>query len=202
MHNPSCPNCEWTNQPGASVCQRCGAPLGAYTVPPQQQPSPSYYYPPPPVPAKKGMGKGMIAMIVIGVILAVSVPVIGIVAAIAIPSLLAARRASNESAALGNLRTIGSAEATYLSENGKPGTFAELTAAQFLDSGWSDGCVRDSYRFRLVSIDAKNATFEFAAEPTSPSNGARSYTLTEDFIIRYQVGATAPKGKTGKEIGS
>jgi Tfp pilus assembly protein PilE len=200
MHNPSCPNCEWTNQPGSAVCQRCGAPLGGFAGPPQQHP-PSYYYPPPPVPPKKGMSKGVIAAIVIGVVLAVSVPVIGIVAAIAIPSLLAARRASNESAAVGNLRTIASAEATYLSQTGKTGTIAELKAAQMIDSSWSDGAVRDSYRIRQVSIDPKAMTFEFAAEPTSASNGSKSYNITEDYIIRYQVGATAPKGKSGKEIG-
>jgi Tfp pilus assembly protein PilE len=202
MHNPSCPNCEWTNQPGASTCQRCGAPLGGFTGPPHQQQPPNYYYPPPPVPAKKGMSKGVIAAIVIGVVLAVSVPVIGIVAAIAIPSLLAARRASNESAAIGNLRTIASAEATHISETGKFGTIAELTAAQMLDSSWSDGCIRDSYRFRQVSIDSKAMKFEFTAEPTSASNGAKSYNITEDYVIRYQAGATAPKGKSGKEIGS
>jgi type IV pilus assembly protein PilA len=148
------------------------------------------------------MSKALIAGLVIGGLLVVSVPVIGIVAAIAIPSLLAARRAANESAAVGNLRTIGSAEATYLSETGKTATLAELKKMNLLDASWADKAVRDGYVIRQVSVDPDDQTFEFAAEPSSGSNGTRSYNITEDFVIRYASGAMAPKGTAGKQIGS
>ena len=46
--------------------------------------------------------------------LLIVVAIIGIIAAIAIPSLLSARRAANEAAAIGSLRAFGSAEATGL----------------------------------------------------------------------------------------
>ncbi len=46
------------------------------------------------------------------------VAIIGIIAAIAIPSLLRARVSANESAALGDIRTLISAEAAYHAANG------------------------------------------------------------------------------------
>ena len=45
--------------------------------------------------------------------LMIVVAIIAIIAAIAIPNLLRARLASNESAAIGAMRTLGSAEATF-----------------------------------------------------------------------------------------
>ena len=50
--------------------------------------------------------------------LLIVVAIIGIIAAIAIPSLLRARVAANESATLGDIRTLISAQATYQSANG------------------------------------------------------------------------------------
>jgi Zn-dependent protease with chaperone function/type II secretory pathway pseudopilin PulG len=47
----------------------------------------------------------------------VMVAVVGMIAAIAIPSLLRARVSANESATLGDIRTVISAQATYASEN-------------------------------------------------------------------------------------
>jgi type IV pilus assembly protein PilA len=51
------------------------------------------------------------------VVFLLMVAVIGIIAAIAIPSLLRARVSANEAGAIGNLRTIVSAEAAYQSAN-------------------------------------------------------------------------------------
>src|SRR5689334_8779180 len=49
--------------------------------------------------------------------LLIVVAIIGIIAAIAIPSLLRARVASNEAGAIGDLRTVVSAQAAYASAN-------------------------------------------------------------------------------------
>src|SRR5919106_979946 len=57
--------------------------------------------------------------------LLIVVAIIGIIAAIAIPNLLASRKASNEAAAIGSMRTIGSAQATYLSTVGGNATYAQ-----------------------------------------------------------------------------
>ena len=131
--------------------------------------------------------------------LLIVVAIIGIIAAIAIPSLLAARRASNESAAIGNLRTIGSAEATYYANKGEYGGFANLTANQMLDNQWTSGVVRDSYSVSQVS--ASDDEFEYSAEPTSSSSGTRSFNIVEDFVIRESDGLTAPVGTAGSAIG-
>jgi type IV pilus assembly protein PilA len=50
--------------------------------------------------------------------LLIVVAIIGIIAAIAIPSLLRARVSSNESATIGDVRTVISAQAAYQSSNG------------------------------------------------------------------------------------
>ena len=57
--------------------------------------------------------------------LLIVVAIIGIIAAIAIPSLLRARVSANESAALGDIRTVISAQAAYHSANG--GFYGPLT---------------------------------------------------------------------------
>jgi type II secretory pathway pseudopilin PulG len=63
-------------------------------------------------------GRGMaIAGIILGAVSFVMIPIIGIISAIAIPSLLRARVAANESAAIGDLRTVISGEAAYASQN-------------------------------------------------------------------------------------
>ena len=121
--------------------------------------------------------------------LLIVVAIIGIIAAIAIPSLLAARRAANESAAIGNLRTIGGAQATYFSQRGRYTDFAGLTAMSMLDSAMSNGATRDSYG--LTTVGVPNVSFEFAATPASPSSGTRAFNIIDDFVIRQ---ATAPPG--------
>ena len=58
--------------------------------------------------------------------LLIVVAIILIIATIAIPSLLRSRQAANESAAVANLRTINTAEVTYLSSSG--GNYGDLPA--------------------------------------------------------------------------
>jgi type IV pilus assembly protein PilA len=59
--------------------------------------------------------------------LLIVVAIIGILSAIAVPSLLRARISGNESSAIGSMRTIGSAEASYSLAAGN-GAFAVLLA--------------------------------------------------------------------------
>jgi hypothetical protein len=68
-------------------------------------------------PATHG-GKGLaIAGIVTSVLSFLAIPLFGIIAAIAIPSLLRARISANEAGAIGDIRTVISAEAAYSSAN-------------------------------------------------------------------------------------
>ena len=59
--------------------------------------------------------------------LLIVVAIIGIIAAIAIPSLLRARVSANEAQAIGDTRSVISAEQTYASANG--GFFSDLVGA-------------------------------------------------------------------------
>jgi type IV pilus assembly protein PilA len=59
--------------------------------------------------------------------LLIVIAIIGVVAAMAVPALLAARVAANESAAIGSLRAINSAQASYHATAGGGG-YAELLA--------------------------------------------------------------------------
>jgi type II secretory pathway pseudopilin PulG len=69
-------------------------------------------------PAEYG-GRGMaVAGIALAVISILLTPFIGIIAAIAIPSLMRARISANESAIIGDIRTVIMAESAYQSANG------------------------------------------------------------------------------------
>jgi type IV pilus assembly protein PilA len=133
--------------------------------------------------------------------LLIVVAIIGIIAAIAIPSLLAARRASNESAAVGNLRTIGSAQAAYLSQTGQSGTFATLVTAGNLDAQWTNNVTRDSYKFVFVSGGGNNGQFCITAQPNSDGQGRKAYAIVEDQVVRFLSGITPPGSGSGTAIG-
>jgi prepilin-type N-terminal cleavage/methylation domain-containing protein len=60
--------------------------------------------------------------------LLIVVAIIGIIAAIAVPGLLRARMSGNEASAIGSIRTIASAEATYASSCGGGGYAVTMTA--------------------------------------------------------------------------
>jgi hypothetical protein len=69
-------------------------------------------------PAEFG-GKGMaIGGIVCAALSLILIPFIGIIAAIAIPGLLRARTSANESATIGDIRSVISAEVAYAASNG------------------------------------------------------------------------------------
>lgn len=200
MNTFTCSRCGLPNPPSSSACARCGLPLGTAAggpggawSPPQQQP---YFAPPPP----KKRSTGVIVAIVLGSLLVVGIPVVGIVAAIAIPSLIRARAAANEAAAIGTLRSIASAEETYFSRNRKYATFAELVSGNLVDSALSNGATRNGYVFREVKVSEKG--FEFSAEPSAEvTTGDAAYNITQDFVIRYREGRTAPTGTSGVPVG-
>src|SRR5437762_8415760 len=67
--------------------------------------------------------------------LLIVVAIILIIATIAIPSLLRSRQAAQESSAVAQVRTVNTAEVTYLSSNqGSYGGVADLIAQGVLDS--------------------------------------------------------------------
>ena len=132
--------------------------------------------------------------------LLIVVAIIGIIAAIAIPNLLASRRAANESAAIGSLRTIGSAEATYLSTIGNNTTYATLTqlgTSQLVDTvlGCATApCTKSGYAF--TTTNPTTGTFVSNADPSSASTGTRHFFADDSGVIRSASGATANASST------
>ncbi len=134
---------------------------------------------------------------------AFSVAAIGVIAAIAIPSLLRARGAANESAAIGTLRSLVSAQYEFHATKGRYvryGTMAELAAANLISSELYNGVERNGYIFREVRPTAK--TFEYSATPVGATTGDRSYNVTEDGVIRWSDSKVPPRRKAGRPLGS
>jgi len=67
--------------------------------------------------------------------LLIVVAIIGIIAAIAVPGLLRARQSGNEASAIGSVRAINSAEATYAASCGGGGYASTLTALGLAPAG-------------------------------------------------------------------
>src|SRR5947207_13955640 len=99
--------------------------------------------------------------------LLIVVAIILIIATIAIPSLLRSRQAANESAAVAQVRTITTAEVTYLSSSGGAyGTVTQLVSAGLLDSGFNS--TKGGYNYGV----ATNGTdYTITAALASPING-------------------------------
>ena len=138
--------------------------------------------------------------------LLIVVAIIGIIAAIAIPNLLSSRRAANEGSAISSVRTLGSAQATYLSTVGN-GQFAANLAGLRTSGGNTIGLIdqvlsqgtKSGYTFtsaRLAVVAGLPERFDTTAVPTAATGltatGSRSFYAGEDGIIYGTVGGTAP----------
>jgi type IV pilus assembly protein PilA len=127
--------------------------------------------------------------------LLIVVAIIGIIAAIAIPSLLRARVSANETAAIGDTRTVVSAEAAY--QSAASGFYGELTCLavpgpciaayvgpSFLDSTIASTVVKQGYA-RAVNYDAPltitgltnpHGTYCYESSPVVPATtGVRAF---------------------------
>ncbi len=113
--------------------------------------------------------------------LLIVVAIIGIIAAIAIPNLLKSRQAANESSAIGSVRTIGTAQATYQLTTGKGKHFAgaggdALLVLSDATQGHIDATLgagaKSGYTFTCVGVDATATTASYFDTLGNPqSNG-------------------------------
>ena len=135
--------------------------------------------------------------------LLIVVAIIGIIAAIAIPNLLASRRAANEGSAQQSLRTISSAEATYLNTagSGSYGTLNDLMTKNLVDSvlGQADTTAKSGYLFTMNPVAPTPAQFWAFALPATTSGvgatGTRRFGISEDGVLRGDTDLTAPAGE-------
>jgi prepilin-type N-terminal cleavage/methylation domain-containing protein len=114
--------------------------------------------------------------------LLIVVAIILIIATIAIPNLVQIRKFTHESAAVSNLRTINTAEVTYLSSS--PGTYGnipDLITAGLLDSRF--GGTISGYGFQ---IQASGSDYTATASPASTNSGRYGYYTTPEAVVRYQ----------------
>lgn len=135
--------------------------------------------------------------------LLIVVAIIGIIAAIAIPNLLKSRQAANEASAIGSVRTLGPAQATYQSTRGKGKDFAvgftELLADNAIDSALGSGA-KSGFTFEEVGVAAAAGVpsyFNTGANPQSTGNfgtGNRSFYSNETYVVYQQDGDIAVGG--------
>ena len=136
-----------------------------------------------------------------------------VIAAIAIPNLLRARIAANESSAVGNLRTINTAQVMYSVSYPNRGFARDLatlgpdpggtTVTSAKHAGIIDAalgaatctagtwCSKSGYRFTLKAVCTERGCKQFVAvaTPESAGTGTRNFCSTSDGLIRFQVGA-------------
>ena len=133
-------------------------------------------------------------------------------AAIAIPNLLRAKNAANDSAAVGSLRTVVTAQVAYSTTypdrgyardlaslgpaTGAPGApspdhadlvDASLAGVACTARAW---CIKDGFRFRMNSVCVQQQCGEFVAmaTPVAANTGSRNFCSTSDGVIRFNIG--------------
>jgi prepilin-type N-terminal cleavage/methylation domain-containing protein len=131
--------------------------------------------------------------------LLIVVAIILIIATIAIPSLLRSRQAANESAAVANLRTVNTAEVTYLSSSGGTyGTLADLIGTRLLDDTFTG--TKAGYLYN-ITLDSTFQDYTATANPASPNTGRWGYYSIPDAVVRYSTDtALAPAGQSGRSV--
>jgi len=131
--------------------------------------------------------------------LLIVVAIILIIAAIAIPNLLRARIAANESAAVGALRTLNTAQISYNSSFPTIGfatSLSSLAGTNCAPPGSSGACIIDTqlasgtksgYSFAISGTSGTpNATYTFIASPLTPNQtGVRYFCSFGDAVLRY-----------------
>ena len=147
--------------------------------------------------------------------LLIVVAIILIIAAIAIPSLLRSRIAANDSAAAATIRTLNTAQLTYLSSYPKNGYSSSLRhlGPNGLDCGTGvvdfrhaclidavvgcavAPCAKSGYHYFLTNSSAVFPVPDYvvAAGPLSwGSSGNQNFCSTEDGVVRSSLDGTTP----------
>ena len=149
--------------------------------------------------------------------LLIVVAIIGIIAAIAVPGLLRARMSGNESSAIGSMRAINSAQASYSSSNGGGyatsltilGTACQGSTQGFIspDLGRAATAQKSGYTVTMATAgtvitgvtdctaaaNAVNTDFYGTAVPqNNGTTGSRSFATMASGTIYFALGGTAP----------
>jgi prepilin-type N-terminal cleavage/methylation domain-containing protein len=155
--------------------------------------------------ARANQGFSLIELLIV-------VAIILIIAAIAIPNMLRTKQSANEAAAVSNMRSISTAEATYTASFGNingyapkltvlgPAATCDQTHACIIDNVLGcavEPCSRDGYNFFLTSDSAAAPFTDYAITATPQQwggSGSKNFCAAEDGVLRYEVGGSASKG--------
>jgi type IV pilus assembly protein PilA len=146
--------------------------------------------------------------------LLIVVAIILIIAAIAIPNLLRARMAANESAAASSIRTINTAEVSYITAyptTGYSGNLGNLggvspctalpATACLIDNNLATATTAANAKSGYIFAETVGATanqYEAAGFPvTLNSSGTKTFCAVEDAVIRVSPGTAADPGYAG-----
>src|SRR5437867_9479888 len=119
--------------------------------------------------------------------LLIVVAIILIIATIAIPSLMRSRQAAHESSAVAQIRTINTAEITYLSAN--QGSYCSI--AQLITQGLLDSRFAGSVSGYSFTVTASSSDYTASATPISTNAGRFGYWSTPDAVIRFATATSA-----------
>jgi len=139
--------------------------------------------------------------------LLVVVAIVGILAAIAIPGLLRARMSGNESAAIGSMRAITSAEAAYASAAGGGGFAVKLAVLAAACPGTSQGFISpdlstDPSTKTGYTIALADSTIGTAADAADDCNGKKSRKGYYATAVPINLGTTGQRGFSTAALGS
>jgi prepilin-type N-terminal cleavage/methylation domain-containing protein len=140
---------------------------------------------------KKQEGFSLIELLIV-------VAIIGIIAAIAVPRLMVAQQAAHETAALGEVQTIGKSQILYSIARGK-GKYTDLAtlgSLQYVDSVMAGG-IKGGYNFESKPITAEGMPpmFDTTAHPSSVGTfgtGNRSFYSNETQVVFESEGIQPP----------
>ena len=124
-----------------------------------------------------------------------------VLVSLALPPVLRARIQSNEAAAMGNLRTVGSATEGFRSAQEPPvypDSFNTMMTSNspYLDSSWATGR-RQGYDY-LFNGSADGSTYSTAGAPQIQNvSGINSYCVDQTGVIRRYASGSVPGGPPG-----
>jgi len=128
--------------------------------------------------------------------LLIVVAIIGIVAAIAVPGLLRARMSGNESSAIGSLRAINSAEASYSASAGNGGYAIALAVLGAACPGSTQGFISPDLKTDPSLKSGYTVTLASAGAPAGPTDCNATATQASYFATAAPVvvGTTGNRG--------
>ena len=140
----------------------------------------------------------------------VATTMLAVVGAIAIPNLIEARKGANEAAAIGALKTLGSAQTLYHTTTGQyAGSFQTLIDAGTLSILFFPTSVgtKSGYLFSLCTdpcgaVPGPGSAYKTLAVPATAGTGNRVFSEDETGLILATVGAVPTPSDEVLELGS